>query len=66
MFVTFLVFCVNAKCVMLKALFHSVSRKSANHYWFIDFNAWRYFTPRRDVISYDKQNLKIVLDYVCY
>ena len=24
--------------------------KSVNHQWFIDFNAWRYFTPRRDVI----------------
>ena len=26
------------------------SRKSINHYWFIDFIAWRYFTPGRDVI----------------
>ena len=29
---------------------HNVSRKSINHWWFIDFIAWRYFTPRRDVI----------------
>ena len=29
---------------------HNVSRKSINHEWFIDFIAWRYFTPRRDVI----------------
>ena len=29
---------------------HNVSRKSINHLWFIDFIAWRYFTPRRDVI----------------
>ena len=29
---------------------HNVSRKSVNHQWFIDFIAWRYFTPRRDVI----------------
>ena len=27
-----------------------VSHKSINHQWFIDFIAWRYFTPRRDVI----------------
>ena len=25
---------------------HNVSRKSINHLWFIDFIAWRYFTPR--------------------
>ena len=25
---------------------HKVSRKSINHSWFIDFIAWRYFTPR--------------------
>ena len=24
--------------------------KSANHLWFINFNAWRYFTPRHAVI----------------
>ena len=29
---------------------HSVSRKSINHWWFIDFIAWRFFNPRRDVI----------------
>ena len=29
---------------------HNVSRKSIDHYWFIDFIAWRYYTPRRDVI----------------
>ena len=29
---------------------HNVSRKSINQEWFIDFIAWRYFTPRRDVI----------------
>ena len=29
---------------------HNVSRKSINHQWFTDFIAWRYFTPRRDVI----------------
>ena len=29
---------------------HNVSRKSINHQSFIDFIAWRYFTPRRDVI----------------
>ena len=28
----------------------NVSRKSINHQWFTDFIAWRYFTPRRDVI----------------
>ena len=34
---------------------HNVSRKSLNHKWFIDFIAWRYFTPRRDdATSYDK------------
>ena len=37
----------------IKASFHNVSRKSVNHWscwWFIDFDAWRYFTLRRDVI----------------
>ena len=29
---------------------HNVSRKSINHEWFKDFIAWRYFTPRRDVV----------------
>ena len=29
---------------------YNVSRISINHEWFIDFIAWRYFTPRRDVI----------------
>ena len=29
---------------------NNVSRKSINHQWFTDFIAWRYFTPRRDVI----------------
>ena len=29
---------------------HNVSRKSINHLWFIDFIAWCFFTPRRDVI----------------
>ena len=37
-------------CVTLKASIHNVSRKSVNHYWFIDLNAWPYFTPGRDVI----------------
>ena len=30
---------------------HNVSRKSVNHWWFIDFIAWRYFTPIRDGAS---------------
>ena len=29
---------------------HKVSQKSVNIKWFIDFIAWRYFTPRHDVI----------------
>ena len=29
---------------------HNVSRKSVNHWLFIDFIAWHYFTPRLDVI----------------
>ena len=29
---------------------HNVSRKSINHYRDTDFIAWRYFTPRRNVI----------------
>ena len=29
---------------------HNVFRKSVNHWWLMDFIAWRYFTPRRDVI----------------
>ena len=29
---------------------HNVSSKSVNHLWFIDFIAWRYFTPRRDTM----------------
>ena len=29
---------------------HNVSRKTINHWRFIDFIAWRYFTPRCDVI----------------
>ena len=29
---------------------HDISRKSLNHQWFIDFIAWRYFIPRRDVM----------------
>ena len=29
---------------------HNVSRKIIIHWWLIDFIAWRYFTPRRDVI----------------
>ena len=29
---------------------HNVFRKSINHLWFIDLIAWRYFTPRHDVI----------------
>ena len=29
---------------------HNVSQKSVNHYWFIDFIAWRYCTPRCNVI----------------
>ena len=37
-------------CVRLEASCHIVSRKSLNHWCFIDLNAWRYFTPRGDVI----------------
>ena len=44
------------KNVIISSLFtqrcyghHNVSRKYINQ-WFIDFIAWRYFTPRRDVI----------------
>ena len=29
---------------------HNVSRKSINLQWLIDFIAWRYFTPTRDVL----------------
>ena len=29
---------------------HNISHKSVNPYWFIDFIAWRYFTPRCDFI----------------
>ena len=29
---------------------HNVSLKSFNHKWFIYLIAWRYFTPRRNVI----------------
>ena len=29
---------------------HNVSGKSINHYWFINFIAWGYYTPRRNVI----------------
>ena len=32
----------------LKASFHNVPRKSVNHLWFIDVNAWRDFVPRLD------------------
>ena len=35
-------------CLTVKASFHNVSRKSVNHLWFIDFKAWRYFTPKRN------------------
>ena len=28
----------------------NVSQKSVNHWWFIDFIAWRYFAPRCDII----------------
>ena len=39
---------------LLWVSFHNVtcSRESVNHQWFFDFNAWRYFTPRRYVIWY--------------
>ena len=40
---------------------HNVSRKSINHEWFINFIAWRYFTPRR-ATSYDK--LKALMNVV--
>ena len=30
---------------------HNVSRNYLNHQWFIDFIAWHYFIPRRDVIN---------------
>ena len=38
--------------IMYATLFWAslLSRKSINHWWFIDFIAWRFFTPRRDVI----------------
>ena len=29
---------------------HDISRKFINHKWFINFIAWCYFTPRRNVI----------------
>ena len=29
---------------------HDIYRKSVNHKWFIYFNLWRYFTPRRNLI----------------
>ena len=29
---------------------HNVSRKSVNHWRFIDFIAWRYFSPRCNLI----------------
>ena len=29
---------------------HYVSRKIVNHLWFIDFIAWCYVSPRRDVM----------------
>ena len=29
---------------------HNISRKSVNHWWFIDLIAWRYFTPRCEVL----------------
>ena len=29
---------------------HNLFQKSVNHQWFINFIAWRYFTPRRNVI----------------
>ena len=39
-----------AICVTLKTSFHNISRKSVNYYMFINFNAWRYFAARCDVI----------------
>ena len=36
--------------VTLKESFHNIAQKSINHWWFIDFNALRYFTLRHDVI----------------
>ena len=30
---------------------HDVSPYSINHLWFIAFSAWRYFTPRRDILT---------------
>ena len=30
---------------------HNISRISVNHWWFIDFIAWRYFTPRCDTVK---------------
>ena len=29
---------------------HNVSCKTINHWWFIYFIAWRYYTPRQDVM----------------
>ena len=29
---------------------HNVFRNSVNHWWFIDFIAWRYITPRCDIL----------------
>ena len=42
--------CPYIRDVVKNEPFCNVTRKSINHRWFIDFNAWRCFTPRRDVI----------------
>ena len=36
----------------LKTSFYNVSRKSINHLWFVNFNAWHYSFP--EATSYDK------------
>ena len=44
----------------VKNIILNVSRKSVNHYWFKDFNVWRYFTPA-DPTSYGPQHEKTCL-----
>ena len=42
---------------LLWAFSHNVI-KYANHYWFIDFNIWRYITPTHGIIlASSRQNL---------
>ena len=36
----------------VKTSFYNVSRKSINHLWFVNFNAWHYSFP--EATSYDK------------